>query len=296
MRVKNNLSTQLTFQVTGPEDKGAACMLHNAMYEFANINAVDVHIAVNRGELKSVTDAVRNLNLSGFYLGMPHKSDVIEYLDEVDPISRDFECVNTVINRDGKLYGIGLDGIGMGMALEDELGSLEGKKVLIIGAGAVGGLIAADLCQRGVSSVSIANRTVEKAKNVAEILNRYYEVETSYGPLSKEYLDEQAAACNLLVQCSTIGNASHPNDSFEYLGYIEKLPSDSFAADVNYPDTDVLKKAREAGMKTLAGESMMYYQQIAAIKERFGVTLSKDCFREGREAVAIAVALRQFYE
>ncbi|MGI6072314.1 MAG: shikimate dehydrogenase family protein [Lachnospiraceae bacterium] len=296
MRVKYNLKTKVTFQVTGPEDRGAACMLHNSMYDFANINAVDLHIAVDKGRLKDVTDAVKNLGLAGFYLGMPHKSDVIEFLDEVDPVSRDFNCVNTVINRDGKLYGIGLDGIGMGMALEDELDSLKGKRVLIIGAGAVGGLIAADLCERGATAISVANRTEEKAETVAKIISKYYDVDISYGPLSKEYLDGRAAECDLLVQCSTIGNASHPGESFDYLGYIEKLPAGSFAADVNYPDTEVLRKAGAAGLKTLAGESMMYYQQIAAVKEMFGKELSKDCFSEGREAVAIAIALRQFYD
>ena len=281
MRVKYNLKTRVTFQVTGPEDRGAACMLHNSMYDFANLNAVDLHIAVEKGRLKDVADAVKNLKLAGFYLGMPHKSDIIEFLDEVDPVSRDFNCVNTVVNRNGRLYGTGLDGIGMGMALEDKLGSLCGKKVLIIGAGAVGGLIAADLCKRGVSFISIANRTEEKAEKVADILSRYYCTETSYGPLSEKYLDEQSRNTDLLVQCSAIGNASHPDESFDYLGYIENLPEGCFAADVNYPDTDVLRAARAAGHKTLSGESMMYYQQIAAVREMFGAELSKECFNEG---------------
>ena len=137
MRVKYNLNTKITFQVTGPFDRGAAAMLHNAMYEYAHINAVDLHVSAEKGGLKPIVDAVRGLGAIGFYLGEPHKSDIIEFLDEVDPISEAFHCVNTVIHRDGKLYGIGMDGIGMAMAIEQAFGPVQGKRVLVIGAGAV---------------------------------------------------------------------------------------------------------------------------------------------------------------
>ena len=49
MRVKYNLNTKITFQVTGPADRGAAPMLHNAMYEYAHLNAVDLHVCAEKG-------------------------------------------------------------------------------------------------------------------------------------------------------------------------------------------------------------------------------------------------------
>ena len=210
MRVKYNLDTAVTLQVTGPSDRGAACMLHNAMYGYANLNAVDLHVGVEKGRLRCVTDAVRGLGLCGFSLGEPHKSDIIELLDEVEPMSRAFRCVNTVVNRGGRLYGEGMDGVGMRMAIEQKAGPVRGRHVLIIGAGAVGGLIPADLCRHGAASVTIANRTPSKAQFIAETLHAHFGVPVRFGGLEPGFLEHAAAQADLLVQCSSVGNPSHP--------------------------------------------------------------------------------------
>lgn len=295
MRVKYNLNTKITFQVTGPADRGAAPMLHNAMYEYAHLNAVDLHVCAEKGGLKPIVDAVRNLHAIGFYLGEPHKSDIIEYLDEVDPISKAFRCVNTVVNNNGTLYGIGMDGIGMAMAIEQMFGAAQGKNILVIGAGAVGGLIPAELCKRGAASVTIANRTVEKAQYIAETLHTYYGISTSCGSLDDAFLCAAAKKADVLVQCSSVGNYAHPELKFESLDYIDSLKDTCVVADVNYPSTPLLERAAARGLKTLSGESMMYYQQLAVIKLRFGIDLPLASMQNAREAVAIAVALRPYY-
>ena len=296
MRVKYNLNTKITFQVTGPFDRGAAAMLHNAMYEYAHINAVDLHVSAEKGGLKPIVDAVRGLGAIGFYLGEPHKSDIIEFLDEVDPISEAFHCVNTVIHRDGKLYGIGMDGIGMAMAIGQAFGPVQGKRVLVIGAGAVGGLIPAELCKRGAASVAIANRTPEKANYIAKTLQGHFDVPTSYGSLDDTFLREQAAQADVLVQCSSVGNYAHPELKFESLDFIDALKDGCVVADVNYPSTQLLERAAARGLKTLSGESMMYYQQLAVIKLRFGIELPLASMQNAREAVATAVAMRPYYD
>lgn len=66
----------------------------------------------------------------GFDITMPHKSDIIPLCDEVEPFSREFNCVNHVKIRDGKLIGVGLDGLGMVMAIEDSGFPIYGSKVL----------------------------------------------------------------------------------------------------------------------------------------------------------------------
>ncbi len=294
MRVKYNLNTAVTFQVTGSADRGAACMLHNAMYDYANLNAVDLHVSVEKGGLRCVTDAVRGLGLAGFSLGEPHKSDIIALLDEVEPMSRAFRCVNTVINRDGHLYGEGMDGVGMRMAIEQETGPVQGKHVLIIGAGAVGGLIPADLCRHGAASITIANRTPSKAQYIAETLQEHFGLPVSFGSLEPGFLHEAAARADLIVQCSSVGNPSHPELRFESLDFIDCLPAHCIAADVNYPTNPFLERAAARGLTTVSGEGMLYCQQLAVMKLRFGIELPQESLRAGREAVAVALALRMF--
>ncbi len=292
MRVKYNLDTAVTLQVTGPSDRGAACMLHNAMYGYANLNAVDLHVGVEKGRLRCVTDAVRGLGLCGFSLGEPHKSDIIGLLDEVEPMSRAFRCVNTVVNRGGRLYGEGMDGVGMRMAIEQTAGPVRGRHVLIIGAGAVGGLIPADLCRHGAASVTVANRTPSKAQFIAETLHAHFGVPVRFGGLEPGFLENAAAQADLLVQCSSVGNPSHPELRFESLDFVDCLPAHCVAADVNYPSNPFLERASARGLATVSGEGMLYCQQLAVMQLRFGVELPQDSLREGREAVAVALALR----
>ena len=93
MRVKYDVDTQLIFQIGDPIDHSTAAFLHNEMYDLANINAVCVPILVKKGTLPEFTEAVRRLNLNGFDITMPHKSDIIPLLDECDETSRLFNSV-----------------------------------------------------------------------------------------------------------------------------------------------------------------------------------------------------------
>ena len=140
MRVKFDTDTQLLFQIGDPMDHACACYIHNAMYELANINAVNLTQVVKKGELPQFIQACKTLGVKGFDITMPHKTDVIALCDEVEDFSREFSCVNHVkITEDGKLIGIGLDGLGMAMAIADSGAKVKDACVMMLGAGAVSG-------------------------------------------------------------------------------------------------------------------------------------------------------------
>lgn len=291
MHVKYDKFTKIVFQVVdGRLSEGVATALHNAMYEYANINAISLWVDIRPEEFGEFIKAAKTLHADGFDIGVPHKSAIIDYLDECDPASRAFRCVNFVkIREDGTMYGKGLDGIGMGQALEKAYGSMKGKRILILGGGAVAGLIPADLCERGAAKVTVANRTVDKAKYIADTLTALYGVQTEYGPLEAEYLARVAPEVDVVVQCTTLGG--HGED-FADLSFMSCLPKQCVAADVLYPETSFLRAAREAGLKTMNGEPMLYEQQLAMMKERFGVELPEDALRCGEQTVAAAIAER----
>mgnify|MGYP004485404169 CR=1 FL=1 len=122
-----------------------------------------------------------------------------------------------------------------------------------------------------------------------------YGISTSCGSLDDAFLCAAAKKADVLVQCSSVGNYAHPELKFESLDYIDSLKDTCVVADVNYPSTPLLERAAARGLKTLSGESMMYYQQLAVIKLRFGIDLPLASMQNAREAVAIAVALRPYY-
>lgn len=291
MRVKYNIDTKLVYQIGYPMHQGCASILHNAMFDYANVNAVCLALEVPKGGLGPFIEAAKTMGIEGFDITMPHKTDIIPFLDECDEASRAFRCVNHVKIRNGKLIGIGLDGVGMGMSIAHKAkGELRGRHALIIGAGAVAGPIAADLCTRGIREVTIVNRTVEKAEYIAKTLHDLYGVETHYGPMAPEVLDEVAPKIGLVVQCTSLGGNYAKGNI--YLGFVSKLPADCIAADVLFPTTSFLEEAKRNHLQTINGEGMMYYQELALIDFRFGIKMPFEAMDEAEEALKIGIAVR----
>ena len=82
--------------------------------------------------------------MKGINLTMPHKIAVLPYLDEISPAARIIGAVNTVVVREGRLIGDNTDGKGFVQALQMEQVPLEGKKVVLLGAGGAAKAIAVE--------------------------------------------------------------------------------------------------------------------------------------------------------
>lgn len=295
MRVKFDTDTQLLFQIGDPLDHACACYIHNSLYDLANINAVNLNMIVKKGELPQFISSCKQLNVKGFDITMPHKSDIIPLCDEVEEFSREFNCVNHVKIRDGKLIGIGLDGLGMCMAIEDAGVKLEGCSVMLLGAGAVSGPIAAEICKKGAKKVVILNRTIEKAQAITRTLKKYFpDLETVSDTMSGETMKKYAAGTDLVVQCTSLGMDGQSSD-YEDLSFVSLLPETATIADVifNPERTSILKAGERRGLKVINGMGMLVNQEKAMMKFHFDVDLSDDFAKEGEEALLIALAMRQ---
>ena len=169
-------------------------------------------------------------------------------------------------------------------------------KTLIIGAGSVGGLVAADLCQRGVDSLIIVNRTKEKAQYIADTLMRIYpNVKAEVGEWSNEYLEACAPSIDLAAQCTSLGMETVANSpDFESLEFVKKFPKHCIATDVLYPTSSYLRAVQAQGLRHINGKGMLMYQQLAMMKFRFGVDLPDSVLPEVEEIIDIAVAMREF--
>jgi len=294
MRVLADADTQLILQIGDPLDFSCGAALHNAVFEYANLNAVSLSLVVKKGELGPFCQAVKTLGICGFDVTMPHKSDVIEYLDEVDELSRAFNCVNHVDLRDGKLVGTALDGVGMYLNITDAGVSVEGKRVTLLGAGGVAGPIAAEMCKHGAASIRVLNRTLPKAQKVCEVVGRYFPVPAQAAEMTPENLRAAAAQTDILIQCTSLGMAGSGAD-YEDVSFIDALPADAVVADVLYdPDrTRLLAYAEQKGHLVRNGLGMMINQQKAMLKFHLDYDLETDCSDYAEEGLLVAVAQRQ---
>ena len=210
---------------------------------------------------------LRHPDFLGINVTVPHKEAVIPYLDEVDDWATAAGAVNTVVNRDGRLSGHNTDGSGFLRALKVGAGFYpQGSCVLVLGAGGAARGVVLALVRDGVASLTVANRTLERAERLTE-LAQAARVQCEAIPLSGHELSDAAAAADLIVNCTTIGMSHGPDETGSPLS-AGQIPSTALVNDLVYNplETPLLREAQSAGARVLGGIHMLVYQGAASFE------------------------------
>ncbi|NLW79574.1 MAG: hypothetical protein GXY32_09225 [Ruminococcaceae bacterium] len=270
--------TKLIPLIGYPLKKGAGVSsAFSEIFRVNGINAISLPMEVEKGHIGDFLEACKVFHVDKFSLTMPHKADVIPFLDEVDTPSRLFHSVNQVTTVDGKLVGKGFDGIGTIRSLEAVGAKLKGANVMMIGAGSISGVIGYELAQSGVEHLTILNRTVANAQNVGQTLADNTNMKVSWGGLTEKELDDAAAKANVLVQVSAQGMAGMPQHP--YLGFLAKLPKDCVVMEgvIAPVETEFVIEARKQGFDPALGLDMAANQAAAVVEFLFpGTTLTRN--------------------
>ena len=224
-------------------------------------------------QLGEFVAGLRDPDTLGINVTVPHKEAVIGHLDGADDWATDAGAVNTVRNDAGRLVGHNTDGLGFLRALEEEGGfSAEGRRVVIIGAGGSAKGVGLALARSGAVSITIANRTLPRAEELAGVLSRRGHAPGSGAALKVEAVSLQgvaaaSASSDLIVNCTTLGMKHGPDEAGTAL-QAREIPSTALVYDLVYnpPDTPLLREARKAGASTLGGLAMLVYQGAAAFE------------------------------
>ena len=246
-------------------------VLHHIIFEQNNDNCVYLAFDVKKGKLKSFIDTIDMLNIKGFNVTMPHKQAIMEYLDYIDENALAYGAVNTVAVRDGKLYGYCTDPDGFYMALQIEGVELEGKNIVVIGAGGASRSVSLMLAKKGAKKMTIINRTLSKAEELcANITKHVPDTEVKAIQLDFKKIKDYLQDCDILVNCTPLGMVHSPE--YPDLSFLDSLNKNAVVCDVVYNaiDTDLLKEARRLGHKTVSGFYMLIYQGIIASKIFYG--------------------------
>ncbi len=238
-------STQVVGVFGAPIAHTASPAMHNAAFAAMKMNWVYLAFHVEPQNLRTALAGIRDMNFRGINLTVPHKVLALELVDEADPVARKLGAVNTVVVESGKLRGFNTDGYGFSRAIKEEFNlTLKGKRVLILGAGGAGRAIAAQCVLEGAAKVVVANRTPGKMPDTI--------------PLDAESIGRVIGEMDLIVNATSVGLKE--GDS---LG----LPASLFTArhavfDTVYrpAETDLMRRAAEAGAKVANGLSMLLHQ------------------------------------
>jgi len=205
--------------------------------------------------------ALRSADILGANVTVPHKEAVPPYLDRLGEGAQKIGAVNTVVNRDGLLEGHNTDVTGFLRALRENGGfDPEGKRALLLGAGGAARAAARALVDAGISSLTVANRTVEleMAQRLVADLGGGAALEAI--PLERAALTPRNG-WDLIVNCTTLGMRHGPGeDKLPLPG--DLIPSHAMVYDVVYnpEETPLLREAAKAGARTLGGLPMLVYQ------------------------------------
>jgi shikimate dehydrogenase len=220
--------------------------------------------------------AAERTGFTGLNVTHPCKQRVIPFLDELSPDARALGAVNTVLLRDGRRVGHNTDWSGFAEAFRQRMADAPLGRVVQLGAGGAGAAVAHAALTLGVGELTLVDVDPARAEAVADSLCRHF------GPgRAKAGVAAAVGAADGLINATPIGMDAHPGLPLD----AALLRPDLWVAEVIYfpLETDLLRRARALGCRTLDGAGMAVHQAVAAFRLFTGrepdVARMAACFR-----------------
>ena len=251
-----------TYCIIGdPVSHSLSPAMHNAAFKSLSMDDVYIAYKVSSHELESSVESLRSVKISGFNVTIPHKIAVLQYLDEVDLLSRKAGAVNTVASIDGRFKGFNTDIQGFLQPLLNRGIDFRGLSVLLFGAGGSARAVVASLSSvTGISKLVVANRTYNKSSE----LSKQAELQGLTSSVSMiEEAKVMAKRFDLIVNATSVGLQSN-----ESILDSEDIDGSSTVYDLVYRPvmTKLLENARERGARIIYGYEMLLEQGAQAFE------------------------------
>lgn len=198
-----NGKTKAICLIGNPVEHSFSPHIHNYLFKKYNQNNKYVCFNVLEENLEEALKGIKALGIQGCNVTIPHKVNVIKYLDEIDYNSVLIGSVNTIKNENGKLKGYNTDGVGFVKSIKDKGFDIKDKNILILGAGGACRSIAVELASQGVKSIEIRNRSEENAKIICNIITSNFNIEAKYSTKKIEYKDLENK--DIIINTTPIG-------------------------------------------------------------------------------------------
>jgi shikimate dehydrogenase len=237
-------------------------LMHTAALKALGIPGAYVPLHITGDQLGEAVQAIRTLGFRGVNVTIPHKVAVMEYLDKLDESALAGGAVNTIVNDNGVLTGYNTDGIGYVRSLKAEaVPELSGTRILVLGAGGAARGIVSGLLQENPASIVIANRTADKAQELAAAWQ-------GTGKVTGAAMDDVAGLIkdvDILINTTSVGMFPYPDELPVDPGL---LHSGLVVSDLIYNPlrTRLLEEGLKAGCTVHGGLGMFIYQGAYAFE------------------------------
>ncbi len=247
-----------------PIDDNPTVVVEEAGFKELGLDFRYLTILVKPEDLGDAVAGLKAMNMRGINLTIPHKVEVIKYLDELSPAAKLIGAVNTVVNNDGVLFGENTDGKGFTKSLKDSGVKLAGAKITMLGAGGAARAIAVECALEGASEIVIINRDMTRGDELASLINEKTSTHAAYIPwLGTADIPD---GTDILINGTSVGLFPNVNDK-PNINY-SQVNANMIVTDVviNPPETTFLKEAKKRGARTIRGIGMMVNQAAVNFK------------------------------
>lgn len=266
--------TEVCGLIGNPVEHTMSPVIHNGLAARFGHNLVYVPFRVER-DVKAAVKGAYELNVLGLNVTVPHKTEVLEALAEVDGLAARIGAVNTLVRTEGGYKGYNTDMPGLYRAMQADGIEIEGADVLILGAGGVARAVAVLAAEKRAERIRICNRTVEKAEAVAaEVRALYKEADIEASALS----DYPKLSGNdwICVQATSVGMYPHVEDVvMEEADFYEKIKA-GYDLIFNPYETKFMRLLKQKGKPAFNGLKMLLYQGVIAYELWKGCEVTKE--------------------
>lgn len=261
--------------IGNPVEHTLSPLLQNFLAEETGVNMVYVPLHVETGRLGDAVKGAYALNLLGCNVTVPYKSDVIEYLADIDELAARIGAVNTLVRQENGFKGYNSDMPGLYRAMQSDGIELKDRVCVILGAGGVARAVAVMLLDKGAQQVYMLNRTLARAEAVAEEVNVMAGHEFVKAMTLADYRRLPEGKF-LVIQATNIG--MHPNVEDVVISEEDFYEKVEIAYDLifNPGNTRFMQLAAKAGAKAYNGAKMLVYQGIVSFELWNNVRVSEE--------------------
>lgn len=253
--------------------------IQNAALRELGLNMVNVALHVTADNLESAVEGARSLGFLGLMVTIPHKVAVIRHLDMIDESAEIMGTVNLVQFSHGKAIGYNSDGYAARRSLEESGIEVAGSRMAILGAGGAGKCLARRFAADGAISITLLNRTVDRALSVVREIKPTDQQRISAQPLTEEVLAALLPETDVLVNATSVGMVPYADET-----PVPKrlLHQGLVVYDIVYNplETRLLREAREVGAVAVDGVGMLAYTNERAVQICTGSTPSVELMRQ----------------
>lgn len=263
-----------TFAVIGdPIDHSLSPNIHNAAFRELGLDCTYIAYRIPKGELAAGIESLKSIKIAGFNVTIPHKVEMLKYLDWMDDNCILIGATNTVSNDNGKLKGYNTDMDGFLDPIKKRNIAIKNSNVLLLGAGGAARAIVVAFAKEKASKITISNRTKENAINLAHLAQKLgIVVET------KSFQEIDASTqYKFIINATSIGlkNETTPIPK-------ECINKDTIVYDIVYMpiNTDLIVQAKKNNSTIIYGYEMLLGQAARSFQIWHGIDAPYDAMKK----------------